>query len=131
MKCPMDFATGAREYRCMLSLYFFAVRYGNGSLILECSFSLPSSRCGWWRHGRLVHDGYGSNDPRTRKRGKGERQDTRASSAYGEREDESAGPFFTYRWEGCVIKGISMTFMERDKDVSLKMIIVADAKYPI
>lgn len=74
---------------------------------------------------------YGSSDSRARRRGKGERQDTRASSAYGERADESGGLFFTYCWGGCVTKGISMTFMERDKDVALKMIIATDAKYPI
>lgn len=131
MKCPMGLTTGASEHRCMLSRYFFAVRHGNGSQISECSLSLTSSRCGCLRYGKTMVTISGSNDPRTRRRGKGERQDTRASSAYGERADESGGLFFTYRWEGCVTKGISMTFMERDKDVALKMIIATDAKYPI
>lgn len=106
----------------------FAVRHGKGSEISEYSLSLMSSRCGWLQYEKTMVTIYGSSI-----RGRGEAQKASGISKprFGKRTDESAGPFFAYRWEGCVTKGISMTFMERGKDGALKMIIVTDAKYPI
>ena len=41
------------------------------------------------------------------------------------------GTVFHVSLGGGVTKGISMTFMEREKDGALKMIIATDVKYPI
>lgn len=129
MKDPMCLVTGGGWTRMHVVAVLFAARHGNGSQISEDSLSLTSSRCGCLWYGKTMVTIYGSSDSRARRSAKAKRQETWASPAYGKRADESAGLFFTHRWERCVTKGISMTFMEQEKDDALKMIIATDAKH--
>lgn len=114
MKDSIRLAIEVSEHRCMWSRYFFAVQHGNGSQLSEYPLSLASSRCGCLRYVKTMVTIYGSSDSRARRvqkpSGKRHEQVPLTASARTNLRD-----CFSRIWEGCVTKGISVTFIKQEK----------------